>query len=66
MITFLVEDMTCGHCEATLRKALGAIDPEARVQIDLPAHLVQVESVRLDSKAVAEAISAAGYTPQQR
>lgn len=66
MITFLVEDMTCGHCEATLRKALGAIDPEARVQIDLPSHLLQVESARLDSKAISDAISAEGYTPQQR
>ena len=66
MITFLVEDMTCGHCAATLRKALGPLDPDAPLHIDVATHLVQMESTRIDSKAVAAAISAAGYTPQPR
>jgi len=64
MITFLVEDMTCGHCVATLRKALAALDPDAPVHIDLGTHLVQMESARVDSNAVAAAIQSAGYTPQ--
>lgn len=66
MTTFLVEDMTCGHCVATLRKALSALDPDARLDIDLATHQVEMESQRLDSKAIATAISEAGYTPQPR
>jgi copper chaperone len=66
MVTFLVEDMSCSHCVATLRKALTALDPDARLDIDLDAHLVQMESQRADSKSIAAAISAAGYTPQSR
>ncbi len=66
MITFLVEDMTCGHCVATLRKALAALDPDVQLDFDLTGHLVHVESSHADSKALAAAISAAGYTPQSR
>lgn len=57
MITFEVNDMTCGHCVSTITKALKATDKDAKVAIDLASHRVQVEP------ASAEAIKDAGYTP---
>lgn len=62
MITFRVEDMTCGHCVATVTKAVKALDGAAHVDIDLPAHAVRVESAQ-PAAAVEAAIREAGYTP---
>lgn len=63
MITFQVDDMTCGHCASTITKAVKATDPDARIQIDLAAHRVQVEPVSADADALATALTGAGYTP---
>ena len=63
MIAFEVKDMTCGHCVSTITKALKATDPDAKVQIDLATHRVQVEPVATDAEGLAEAIKDAGYTP---
>jgi copper chaperone len=62
MIAFDVQDMTCGHCAATITKAVKAIDPAAQVQIDLGAHRVQVESAKAADE-IAGAIREEGYTP---
>ena len=43
MITFEVNDMTCGHCVSNITKALKATDKDAKVAIDLASHRVQVE-----------------------
>jgi copper chaperone len=63
MIAFEVNDMTCGHCVSTITKALKATDQDARVQIDLATHRVQVEPATADTEELAEAIRDAGYTP---
>jgi copper chaperone len=63
MITFEVNDMTCGHCVSTITRALKATDPKARVEIDLAAHRVQVEPASTDADELADAIKEAGYTP---
>jgi copper chaperone len=63
MIAFEVNDMTCGHCVSTITKALKATDQDARVQIDLATHRVQVEPASADAEEIAEAIREAGYTP---
>jgi copper chaperone len=63
MIAFEVNDMTCGHCVSTIAKALKGTDKDAKVQIDLAAHRVQVEPVSADAEELAEAIKDAGYTP---
>lgn len=63
MIAFEVKDMTCGHCVSTITKSLKAADNDAKVQIDLATHRVQVESVSADAEELAEAITDAGYTP---
>jgi copper chaperone len=63
MISFEVKDMTCGHCVSTITKALKAADRDAKVQIDLGQHLVQIEPGDLDAHELADAIKEAGYTP---
>ena len=63
MYRFNVPDMTCGHCASTITKAVQAGDPKAKVVIDLPQHLVAVESA-LPQAEIARQIAEAGYTPQ--
>jgi len=63
MITFEVNDMTCGHCVSTITKALKAVDPEALVQMDLATHRVQIAPVEADAEELSDAIKEAGYTP---
>ncbi len=63
MITFEVNDMTCGHCVSTITRALKAADKDAQVQIDLATHRVEVVPVQADADELAEAIRDAGYTP---
>jgi copper chaperone len=59
---FLVSDMTCGHCASHIRQAITAVDSAADVQVDLDGKLVTVASTA-SSQALADAISAEGYTP---
>jgi len=63
MIAFQVNDMTCGHCVGAITRAVQAVDPAARVQIDLAAHRVQVENPGAPAATLATAIKEAGYTP---
>jgi len=59
---FTVPDMTCGHCEKTVRGALVDALPGAVVSIDLAAHKVTVEG---DAIKAEEAIREAGYSPEK-
>lgn len=61
--SFTVSDMTCGHCEKTVRAALEKELPGAAVSIDLPSHTVTVEG---DAAAAEKAIREAGYTPEAK
>ncbi|WP_284617243.1 heavy-metal-associated domain-containing protein [Aquabacterium humicola] len=63
MLTYRVDDMTCGHCASTITSAVRAVDRGARVQIDLAQHVVAVETTEADAREVADAITEAGYTP---
>ncbi len=62
MLEFEVQDMTCGHCAATITKALSQAAPGATVLIDLPSHSVRVGGAP-DAAAMESAIRAAGYSP---
>jgi len=59
---FTVPDMTCGHCEKTVRGALADALPGAAVAIDLTVRTVTVEG---DAAKAEEAIREAGYSPEQ-
>jgi copper chaperone len=63
MISFQVNDMTCGHCVSTITKAVKAADKDAKVTIDLSRHLVMVEPVEADAQELSDAIAEAGYAP---
>lgn len=63
MIAFEVNDMTCGHCVSSITKAVQAVDPQARVEIDLARHLVQIVPAQADASQLGDAIAQAGYTP---
>ncbi len=58
--SFHIPDMTCGHCEKTVRGALASVLPGAVVDVDLPTHTVKVDG---DAKTAHAALVAAGYTP---
>jgi copper chaperone len=57
-----VADMTCGHCAATITRAIEAGMRGAEVDADPSSKTVTVRGT-MDRSAVAELISAAGYTP---
>ncbi len=63
MVTFKVDDMTCGHCVSSITKAVQAIDPNAQVKVDLAAHRVQIDSTLADKAQLSGAIREAGYMP---
>ncbi|WP_299843657.1 heavy-metal-associated domain-containing protein [uncultured Jannaschia sp.] len=55
-----VENMTCGHCRATVEKAIASVDPAAAVSVDIPGRTVDVTS-NADADALMGAIRAQGY-----
>ena len=57
---FNVPDMTCGHCVATITKAVKAVDPAAEVKADLGAKTVTVASA-VPAETLARALDQAGY-----
>jgi copper chaperone len=60
MYELQVENMSCGHCVATVTRAVKAVDADAIVDIDLASKKVKVDSgAALD--AVKSAIVEAGY-----
>ena len=65
MISFQVNDMTCGHCVSAITKSLKAEDDAAQVRFDLASHRVDIESAVANAAGLSEAIKAAGYTPVQ-
>jgi len=62
-IAFEVTDMSCGHCVSTIARALKAVDPGARLQIDLATHRVRIDAAVADAGELGDAIREAGYTP---
>ncbi len=63
MTSFEVKDMTCGHCVSTITKAVAAVDPGAKVHIDLATHRVNIDATDAAAATLSDAIREAGYTP---
>lgn len=61
MHEFKVNDMSCNHCVQAITKAALAVDPQAKVDIDLPGRAVRIESGAA-AQALRNAIEEAGYT----
>lgn len=60
---FNVTGMSCGHCANAVQNAVQAVDPEARVTVDLASGHVDVLSPQPRADLVA-AIENAGYRVQ--
>lgn len=63
MHTFKVNDMSCNHCVQTITQAAQAVDPQAKVTVDLAGKAVHIDS-SADIARFRDAISEAGYTPE--
>jgi len=62
MTEFQINDMTCNHCASTITKAVQSLDKAAKIEIDLAAKRVRVESP-VEPAKLAAAIRNAGFTP---
>lgn len=62
MLELTIESMTCGHCASVVTKAVKALDPLAKVEVDVSGHKVRVETTEA-RQAVVEALTEAGYPP---
>jgi copper chaperone len=60
MTTFHIPDMSCGHCKATVEKTIHALDPAARIEFDMAARRIALDS-RAESAKVRVALTEAGY-----
>lgn len=63
MISFQVNDMTCGRCLSSITRAVKAADPGAQVRVDLAARRVAIEPVGANAADLSDAIRDAGFTP---
>ena len=62
MIELTLPDMSCGHCASTVTQTCKLVDPSAKVEVDINAKTVKIESAE-DQTDFAEALADAGYPP---
>ncbi|NRR29502.1 heavy-metal-associated domain-containing protein [Oxalobacteraceae bacterium] len=60
MYQLQVENMSCGHCVASVTKAVKTVDAQAEVVVDLPAKQVTVTSTGALAQ-IRQAIVEAGF-----
>lgn len=63
MTTMILEvpGMSCGHCEAAVKREVGAVDGVDAVDVDLGTKLVTISGPHLDLATITAAIDEAGY-----
>lgn len=59
---FTLPNLSCNHCVASVTRAIRAIDPDASIDVDLPAKRVSIDS-DCDTPTLAHALDEAGYPP---
>lgn len=60
MLRYTIENMTCGHCVATVTKAVQGVDANAIVRADVAGRSLEIDT-GATSEIVSAAIAAAGY-----
>lgn len=60
MYELKVDGMSCGHCVNAVTNSVQAVDPAAKVDVDLPRQRVRVES-SASLEDVKSAVNEAGY-----
>ncbi|GJD87963.1 MULTISPECIES: heavy-metal-associated domain-containing protein [Methylobacterium] len=61
MHRFKVEKMGCGGCAKSVTRAVLAVEPNARVEVDMGAKLLAVSGAAGPADRIAQAIVTAGY-----
>ena len=64
MYQLQIPKMRCGGCVATITDAVTALDPAARIEADLAARTVSIQSVKLQEE-IFMALQQVGYPPQE-
>jgi copper chaperone len=62
MIELKLPTMTCDHCVRTVSHTVQRIDAAAKVDVDLPAKIVRIESQH-ERQEFVRALSEEGYVP---
>ena len=60
-ISYQVPGVHCAHCEAAIKREVGAVPGVEQVQVDLETKTVTVSGSELDDVRLRTAIDAAGY-----
>ncbi len=60
MFEFQVPAVSCSHCVKAVTEAVKSVDDQAKVQVDLAQHQVNVETSR-ERQAIVDALAEAGY-----
>jgi copper chaperone len=60
MIRLDVPEMSCGHCKASVEKAVRGLDAQAMVAVDLATRQVEITTA-VPQAAVVAALQAAGF-----
>lgn len=60
MYSLQVEGLSCNHCVSKVTRSVRQVDASAKVEVDLAAHCVRVDSTA-DLEEISEAIADAGY-----
>jgi copper chaperone len=60
-LTLSVPGMTCGHCEAAVKREVGGVPGVTDVAVDLDTKDVVVTGTSLDRAALVAAIDEAGF-----
>lgn len=60
MLRYTIENMNCGHCVATVTKAVRGIDASAVVRADVAGRNLEIDT-GATSEAIVAAVGAVGY-----
>lgn len=63
MLRFKIAKMTCGHCAASVERAVKSVDPQAAISVDLARQEVAIQTTA-EERLVAGALRSAGYESQ--
>lgn len=64
MTRFHIENMSCGHCKASVEKAVTELDDDAELDFDMETREVEIDSTATKD-AIVNALTAAGYPPAE-
>lgn len=62
---FKVADASCGHCKATIERAVASVDGVEAATLDLDTKELRVNhGETVEARVLADVIAGSGYTPE--